>query len=300
VTVNRFWQLLFGRGIVATAADFGAQGALPSHPELLDWLAVEFIDSGWDVKALFKKLVMSGTYRQQSAATDETLAQDPTNRWLARGPRFRLQAEFIRDAALKSSGLLVDRIGGPSVHPYQPAGLWKEVSHYGSTPATAQVFVQDHGEALYRRSMYTYWKRTAPPPAMLTFDAPNREVCTITREPTNTPLQALVLLNDPQFVEAARHLAESVLKAQEAEDAAHLQRLFETVLSRLADREELRILEERLADERAYFGAQPGQAEAYLNVGEFIPDPSIDAPELAAWATVASMVLNLSEAVTRI
>ena len=173
VTVNRFWQMLFGRGLVTTSADFGARGSLPTHPALLDWLAITFVDSGFDTKALLKTMVMSATYRQSSRATPDLLTLDPQNALLARGPRFRLQAEFIRDQALAISGLLVRRLGGPSVRPYQPAGLWKEVSHYGSTPATAQTFAQDHGEKLYRRSLYTYWKRTAPPPGMMVFDAPN-------------------------------------------------------------------------------------------------------------------------------
>ena len=298
VSVNRFWQILFGRGIVASAADFGAQGALPTHPELLDWLAVEFVDDDWDVKALLKQMVMSAAYRQQSEASEKTIGQDPENVWLARGPRFRLQAEFIRDAALYTSGLMVNRIGGPSVNPYQPAGLWKEISHYGSSPATAQVFVQDHGEKLYRRSMYTYWKRTGPPPAMLTFDAPNREVCTITRESTNTPLQALVMLNDPQFVEANRHLAERLL-TMDKEDDERLATGFEIVLSRRPNRGELRILKDRLAEERAFYEENPDDAETYLAVGESPRNQSFDASEHAAWTAVASMIMNLSEAITR-
>jgi hypothetical protein len=214
VAVNRFWQTLFGTGIVKTTADFGAQGEWPSHPELLDWLAVDFVESGWDVKALVRKIVTSATYRQTSAASDDLIARDPANQLLARGPRFRLPAEFIRDAALKSSGLLVDRIGGPSVNPYTPGDLWREISHYGSSPATSQAFMQDHGEKLYRRSLYTYWKRTVPPPNMAAFDAPNREICTVQRASTTTPLQALVLLNDVQFVEAGRALAERMMQAR--------------------------------------------------------------------------------------
>ena len=212
VAVNRFWEMLFGQGIVSTTADFGSQGDPPTHPKLLDWLAVDFYESGWDVKRIMKKTLMSATYQQSSAGTPELWKQDPQNRLLARGGRFRLQAEAIRDATLKVSGLLVERVGGASVNPYQPEGLWREVSHYGSSPATAQVFVQDHGEKLYRRSMYTYWKRTVPPPNMQTFDAPNREVCLVSRARTNTPLQSLVLLNDVQFVEASRNYAERVMK----------------------------------------------------------------------------------------
>ncbi|MEY2879387.1 MAG: hypothetical protein RLZZ15_1767, partial [Verrucomicrobiota bacterium] len=219
VAVNRFWKMFFGTGLVATPADFGSQGEWPSHPELLDWLAVDFMEHGWDVKRLVTQIVTSATYRQSSAATPAMLERDPQNRLLARGPRFRLPAEFVRDTALAVSGLLVPRIGGPSVNPYTPGDLWREVSHYGSSPATAQTFVQDHGEKLYRRSLYTYWKRTAPPPSMMAFDAPNREVCTVARGNTTTPLQALVTLNDPQFVEAARAFAEKIL-ARPGDDTA--------------------------------------------------------------------------------
>ena len=299
VAVNRYWQLLFGRGIVQTAADFGSQGALPTHPELLDWLAVEFIDNEWDIKRLIKTMVMSATYRQASDASDKALQMDPENIWLSRGPRFRLQGEFIRDAALYVSGLMVDRIGGPSVNPYQPPGLWKEISHYGSSPATAQVFVQDHGEKLYRRSMYTFWKRTAPPPAMLTFDAPNREVCTIIRESTNTPLQALVTLNDPQFVEASRHLAERLLTLESDDDESRLAMGFEMVLSRQPNRTELNVLNSRLAEERVFYKNNPKDAEAYLAVGESPRNTSLEAVEHAAWTVVASMMMNLSETITR-
>ena len=299
VTVNRFWQMLFGKGIVETAADFGSQGSLPSHPELLDWLATDFTNNNWNVKALLKKMVMSSTYQQASITDEKLLNRDPANRLLARGPRFRLQAEFIRDAALKTSDLMVDRVGGPSVHPYQPAGLWKEISHYGSTPATAQVFVQDHGEKLYRRSLYTYWKRTLPPPSMLTFDAPNREVCTVTREVTNTPMQALVLLNDPQFVEASRHFASRILNATAQSDEERLRMAFEMVVSRQPDRKELAILKRRLKDELTYYKDAPDEATAYLHVGESKPDLNLPEDQLAAWTTVANMIFNLSEAITR-
>ena len=299
VTVNQIWQMLFGTGLVTTPADFGAQGALPSHPELLDWLAVSFIDSGWDTKALIKQIVMSATYRQQSHSTPQALETDPQNTYLARGPRFRLQAEFIRDAALHASGLLSDRIGGPSVKPYQPSGLWKEVSHYGSTPATAQVFVQDHGEKLYRRSMYTYLKRTAPPPSMITFDAPNREVCTVQRESTNTPLQALVLLNDPQFVEASRHLATRVLQNAPADDEALLAFAMHNVLNRAPDGFERDILTRRLREERAHYADHPDQALALLRVGDSPSPPDFPADEHAAWTVVCSLIMNLSESITR-
>ncbi len=298
VAVNRLWQTLFGTGIVKTTADFGAQGEWPSHPELLDWLAVDFVESGWDVKALVRKIVTSATYRQTSAASDELIERDPGNQLLARGPRFRLSAEFIRDAALKSSGLLVARIGGPSVNPYTPGDLWREISHYGSSPATSQAFMQDHGEKLYRRSLYTYWKRTVPPPNMAAFDAPNREICTVQRASTTTPLQALVLLNDVQFVEASRGLAERMVK-QSGDDAARLRWGFKECTSRPATDEELVVLAEMLGRERARYAADEGAAVEYLASGESLRDEQIPPAEHAAWSQVASLMMNLSEAVTR-
>ncbi len=227
VTVNRMWQELFGTGIVKTSEDFGTQGEPPSHPELLDWLAAEFVESGWDVKSLYRKMMLSATYRQSSTVRPE-LKRDPQNRLLARGPRFRLDAETIRDQALFVSGLLVDQVGGPSVKPYQPAGLWEAVGYTGSNTVE---FHQDHGEALYRRSLYTFWKRTSHPPNMAAFDAPNRESCTVRRERTNTPLQALVLMNDPHFVKASRQLAERVLME---ENRLPLDRIFRLAVGRPA------------------------------------------------------------------
>jgi hypothetical protein len=298
VAVNRFWHTLFGAGIVKTPADFGAQGEWPSHLELLDWLAVDFVESGWDAKALIRRIVTSATYRQSSAASAELLERDPANRLLARGPRFRLSAEAIRDSALKTSGLLVPWIGGPSVNPYTPGDLWREVSHYGSTPATAQTFVQDHGEKLYRRSLYTYWKRTVPPPNMAAFDAPNRETCVVERPVTTTPLQALVLLNDVQFVEAARAFAERIL-AHEGDAAARLRWAFEEVTSRPPSAEELIILESALYRETARYAANEAAARAFLANGESLRNERIPAVKHAAWAQVAALMMNLSEAVTR-
>jgi hypothetical protein len=298
VAVNRFWKMLFGTGLVATAADFGAQGEWPSHPELLDWLAVEFVASGWDVKALLRQIVRSQTYRQSSVASADALERDPQNRLLARGPRFRLPAEFIRDTALQVSGLLVPRLGGPSVNPYTPGDLWREISHYGSSPATAQTFVQDHGEKLYRRSLYTYWKRTAPPPNLAAFDAPNREVCTVSRANTTTPLQALVLLNDVQFVEAARALAERALQ-RPGDDPARLRWAFTACVSREPQAKEIEVLTGTLARERGRYAKDPAAAEAYLRSGESPRDPRIAPVEHAAWAQVASLLLNLSETITR-
>jgi hypothetical protein len=298
VAVNRFWKMLFGIGIVATPADFGSQGEWPSHPELLDWLASEFTRSGWDVKNLLKRIVLSDTYQQSSVSSRDLLERDPQNRLLARGPRFRLPAELVRDAALKASGLLAEHIGGPSVNPYSPGDLWREVSHYGSSPATAQTFVQDHGEKLYRRSLYTYWKRTAPPPNMSAFDAPNREVCTVARSNTTTPLQALVTLNDPQFVEAARALGQRALQ-QPGNDSTRLRWAFLEALSREPKPGELRILTGALARERTGYAAKPDLAQKVLSVGESARDPGLASIEHAAWMQVASLILNLSEAVTR-
>jgi len=298
VVVNRIWQIFFGTGLVKTGADFGMQGEAPSHPELLDWLAVDFVESGWDVKRLVRAIVTSRTYRQSSATTPDALARDPDNRLLARGPRFRLPAELVRDAALATSGLLVSQLGGPSVNPYTPGDPWREVSHFGSSPATAQSFIQDHGEKLYRRSMYTYWKRTMPPPNMATFDAPNRETCVVDRAITNTPLQALVLLNDVQFVEAARAFAERAL-TMSGDDAKRLAWAFREATSRMPDAQEEKVLARALARERAVFKADPDAAVALLAQGESPRNVALDAVEHAAWTQVAALILNLSEAVTR-
>ena len=299
VAVNRFWKMLFGSGLVSSAADFGSQGEWPSHPELLDWLAVDFVESGWDVKALLREIVLSKTYRQTSIPTPELMERDPQNRLLARGPRFRLPAEFIRDAALKISGLLVPRIGGPSVNPYTPGDLWREVSHYGSSPATAQTFVQDHGEKLYRRSLYTYWKRTAPPPNMMAFDAPNREVCTVSRGNTTTPLQALVTLNDVQFVEASRSFAQRIVLQQNRTDDARLRWAFLEATSRIPHSDETNILLSALAREKKRYAADDQKAAAFLASGESPIDTTLSMSELAAWSQIAAILLNLSETVTR-
>ena len=298
VAVNRFWQMLFGRGIVKTSADFGTQGEWPSHPELLDWLALTFQSSGWNVKDLIRRIVTSRTYRQSSNTTTELLERDPLNELLARGPRFRLSAEMIRDHALATSGLLVRRIGGPSVKPYHPGDLWRQISHYGSTPATSQTYVQDHGENLYRRSIYTYWKRTLPPPGMAAFDAPNREACVTERGVTNTPLQAFILMNDPQYVEASRVLAQHLL-SEEGSDQKRLQRAFEHVTSRLPDQEELEVLKIAIARERARYHSDISGAQNLLAVGESLPDPTLPAAEHAAWTNICGLLLNLSESVTR-
>jgi hypothetical protein len=299
VAVNRLWEHFFGRALSAVSADIGSQGQWPSHPELLDWLAVDFRENGWDRKRMIKLIVTSAAYRRSSDATADQLAGDPRNEWLARGPRFRLTAEQIRDQALAFAGLLVPRIGGPSVNPYQPGDLWRRVSHYGSSPATAQTFVQDHGEKLYRRSLYTYWKRTLPPVNLAIFDAPNREVCAIGRIPTNTPLQALVTLNDPQFVEAARAFAGRMLAESHADDAARIRQAFLTVTARPPADEETRTLLATLKRERELYQADPAAAEAILAIGEAPRDRRLPAPEHAAWTQVATLLLNLSETLTK-
>lgn len=295
VTVNRFWQQLFGIGLVKTAEDFGAQGDFPSHPELLDWLAVEFVQSGWDVKRFLKLLVMSEVYRQSSYVSPDLAAKDPENRLLARGPRFRLDAEVVRDSALAISGLLVEKVGGPSVKPYQPPGVWEAVAYPTSNTAN---FQRDDGEALHRRSLYTFWKRTAHPPAMATFDAPSREACTVRRSRTNTPLQALVLMNDEQYVEAARALARRALAWPGATDAERLADAFRLATGRRPTPPELAILVESLEKLRRRFGADV-EAASSLAASDAPGNPAHDPQELAAWTMVASMLLNLDETITK-
>jgi hypothetical protein len=257
VTVNRFWQELFGNGIVRTTGDFGVSGELPSHPELLDWLAVEFRESGWDVKKFYKILVMSAAYRQSEAATREKLEKDPANRLVSRGPRFRMDAEEVRDYALAASGLLSGKVGGPSVRPYQPEGVWEAVAMIGSN---TRDYKQDSGESLYRRSLYTFWKRAAPPASMDIFNAPAREVCTVRRERTNTPLQALVTLNDPQFVEAAKVLAERTIRKGGATDDEKIDFLGRRLLSRPFRPEEASVVKASLADLTKHYRAHAGDA----------------------------------------
>ncbi|MFY7817184.1 MAG: DUF1553 domain-containing protein [Akkermansiaceae bacterium] len=298
VAVNRLWEVAFGRGLSTSTADFGSQGMWPTHPELLDWMAVQFMDRGWNVKEMMKLIVMSRTYRQSSHTTAAVMERDPVNEWYARGPRFRLSAESIRDQALAVSGLLVSRIGGPSVKIYQPGDLWRAVSHYGSTPATAQTFVQDHGEKLYRRSLYTYWKRTLPPTSLATFDAPNREVCTVGRTNTNTPLQALVLLNDPQFVEAARHFGLRMLR-QGGDERSGLSYGFRAIVSRDPSPKELALLESSLREELSKFSSKEETARQYLGTGESSLSSEFPLEKQAAWAAVAQLLLNLSETITR-
>lgn len=294
VTVNRYWYMLFGTGIVKSLEDFGAQGEWPSHPQLLDWLAVDFVESGWNIKRMLRQMVMSAAYRQSSRVTPDLLEKDPENRLVSRGPRFRLQGEFIRDNALAASGLLVPAIGGPGVKPYQPPGLWNEVSLSGNVR-----FVADKGENLYRRSLYIYWKRSAPAPAMTLFDTPSREKCTLRRSRTNTPLQALVTLNDVQFVEAARALAERVIRDGSA-SLEHRIVLAHRLVTGVAPRPAvLKILAEAYHEELAVFKESPERAAGFLAIGDSKRDDSIDAAEHAALSVVTSMILNLDAALTR-
>jgi mono/diheme cytochrome c family protein len=294
-TVNRLWQQHFGVGLVKTPFDLGVQGEWPAHRELLDWLALELSTGGWDVKRLHRLMVTSATYRQSSAVTRERLEKDPENRLLSRGPRFRLDAEVLRDQALAVSGLLVDKRGGAGVNPYQPEGLWLEVAFPTSN---TKDFKADSGEALYRRTLYTFWKRTSPPPNMTTFDAPSREYCTVRRERTNTPLQALVLLNDPQFVEAARKLGERMVREGGATVEGRLSHGFRLVSGRRATADELAVLRTLFEKQRAAYEAAPAEAEALLAVGEAKASSLIPPAELAAYALVANALLNLDEAVT--
>jgi len=294
VAVNRWWEMFFGTGIVETVEDFGSQGAWPSHPELLDWLATELVGLKWDVKGTIKTIVMSATYRQSSAASKELIERDPRNRLLARGPRVRLPAETIRDNALAISGLLNEKVGGPSVKPYQPAGLWEDVS-----VERRAIYKADAGEGLYRRSMYTYWKRTCPPPGMTTLDAPDRETCTIRRARTNTPLQALMLLNDPTYLEASRKLAERMLVDGGSTTEARLDHGYRLAVSRTATTGERVVFEQILSRAAERFKKDPKAAEALLGVGASPRASGMDASTLAAWTTVASMILNLDETITK-
>ncbi len=291
VAVNRDWQMLFGTGLVKTVDVFGWQGEPPSHPELLDWLATEFARSGWDSKAMLRLMVTSATYRQSSRLAPQILARDPENRLLARGPRLRLTAEMIRDQALFLGALLVDRIGGPSVKPYQPPGLWSEL--------TDDKYVQDHGPDLYRRGLYTFWKRTIPPPMMSAFDAPARETCIVRETRTNTPLQALSVLNDVTFIEAARAFAERILEAPAASPEMRLSVAFEAATGRLPKPAELAILRQSLDDQRSRFRGDPASAGALLESGESRADPKLDPVELAAYTAVTQLILNLDETITK-
>ncbi len=295
VTMNRTWSYLFGIGIVESSADFGIMGARPSHPKLLDWLAAEFVDSKWDYRHMIKLMVTSAAYRQSGVVSPEKLEKDPSNRLIARGPRYRLDAEQIRDLALSASGLLSPKVGGPSVKPYQPEGIWEAVAMPQSNTRT---YRQDSGEALYRRSLYTMWKRTAAPPSMEIFNAPTRETFCVRRDLTNTPLQALVLMNDPQFVEACRELGSRALQ-EEQEFDARLDFVTTRLVGRKMDAAERKIISEFLDTALADFRLKTDEAVKFINTGATPPRKDADAPELAAWTLLASQILNLDETITR-
>jgi len=290
VAVNRYWQMYFGAGIVKTVEDFGSQGEWPGNPELLDWLASQFVLSGWNVKAMQKTIVMSASYRQSSKASPELLQRDPENRLIARGPRFRLPAEAVRDQALAVSGLLVEKLGGPSVKPYQPPGLWEELSGGAG-------YRQDHGEALYRRSLYTFWKRASPPPMMASFDSAGREACTVRETRTNTPLQALELMNDVAFVEASRALAQRMMKQASPEQNIDLG--FRLATARFPTPHERDILMNSYRYNLDRYQTHPEAALQLLGQGETPRDTTLNPAEIAAWTNVASLILNLDETVTR-
>ena len=297
VVVNRFWQHLFGVGIVKTSGDFGLQGQAPSHPQLLDWLAVEFSESGWDVKRFLRTIVLSSTYRQESSTREQPGLSDPENRLVSRGPRFRLPAEVIRDQALFLAGLLSETVGGPSVRPYQPEGLYDGVVVGADYPGTR--WIESQGEDLYRRSLYTFWKRTLPHPAMTVFDAPDREFCTARRTVTNTPLQALTLMNDPTFVEAARKLAERVLRGAASDPKDRVRLLFQIAAGRLPDGSEEEILLQSLDRFLDSFAESGSAAAELLAVGRSPADERIDRVQLAAYGALASLILNLDEVISK-
>jgi hypothetical protein len=291
VTVNRFWQLLFGAGLVKTTEDFGAQGELASHPQLLDWLAAEFVENGWDTKAILKTIVMSHTYRQSSKILPKPLQVDPTNRLYARAPRLRLPGNVLRDQALFVSGLLVEKQGGPSVFPYQPAKLWEEASN--------AKYTVGKGEDLYRRSLYTYWKRTLAPPTMAVLDTADRESCSVKPKVTNTPLQALTLMNDITFVEAARKLGERFLKYPSGSDRDRIAFAFRSVASRNPTPQELEVLVLAMGNYRVEFERDPERANTTLKIGASKADHELPAIELAAATALANVLLNLDEVTTR-
>lgn len=291
VTVNRLWQSIFGTGLVKTAEDFGVQGEPPSHPELLDWLACELVDSGWDLKHLIRLLVTSATYRQSSVADPDRTERDPENRWLSRGPRFRMPSWMIRDSALAAAGLLSARIGGPPVRPYQPAGVWEEAT-FGN-----KRYTQDHGEALYRRSLYVFWRRIVGP--TMFFDSANRQTCVVRTPRTNVPLHALLTLTDPGYLEAARSLAQHLLHTPTANDAHRLDLAARRILARSLETDEARILSQGLDRNRTHLKSRPADAEKLLALGESSRDPALDPIEHAAWMLACHTLLNLDEALTK-
>ncbi len=295
VFVNQLWQEFFGRGIVKSTGDFGMQGDLPSHPELLDWLAVDFMEHGWDIKRLVKQMVMSATYRQSAVASKQKTNADPENVYLSRGPRFRLPAEFVRDLVLSSSGLLVRTIGGPSVKPYQPKGLWEQAT---SGRGALASYKQDHGDSLYRRGMYTFIKLTVPPPSMIIFDASNRDQCEVKRLKTNTPLQALIMMNDPTVLEASRVLAEKILAEKKDEDYS-LAKAFRLIICRKPTDKELKILKRYHTEQLQLFKEKKLSADTTLEQGEYRHDDKLDKNTIAALMKTIAMIYNMEEAVTK-
>jgi len=296
VAVNRYWQMIFGRGLVNTPDDFGSQGELPSHPELLDWLAVEFVESNWNVKKLIKLIVTSATYQQASESDENTLAFDPENRWLGRGTQQRLTAEMLRDQALKVSGLMNEQVGGPSVKPYQPEGLWTQVSSGGRYQ---RKYMVANGQDRHRRSLYTYWKRIQPPPAMTIFDAASRNQCIVKRQSTNTPLQALVLLNDPQFVEASKAMAVRIMHECGNDLNERIAFAFRAITSREPDTEEMDILQSLFQYEMDEFLKFPERAEMYLLTETIQASENLNQAEFAAYGVLTSAIFNLSESLQK-
>jgi hypothetical protein len=289
------WQEFFGRGIVKTSGDFGMQGELPTHPELLDWLALDFMNHGWDIKRLVKEIVMSSTYRQSAEIPKGKLAIDPENKFLSRSPRLRLPSELVKDHVLASSGLLVEEIGGPSVKPYQPDGIW-ELSTSGR--GVLANYVQDHGDKLYRRGMYNFIKRTVPPPVMLMFDASNRDQCEVKRISTNTPLQALIMMNDPMVLEASRVLAQRLM-LEDLSTEDRIAKAFRLILCRRGAEKELGLLQTYFEDEKEYFEAHPEKTEEKLKAGEYKQEKTDDVAGTAALMQVISTLYNTDEAITR-
>ncbi|MGN6386975.1 MAG: DUF1553 domain-containing protein, partial [Verrucomicrobiota bacterium] len=296
VTVNRFWQEIFGTGIVRTTGDFGVSGELPINQELLDWMAVDFREHNWDVKRYFKMLVMSAAYRQSPVTTPDKLSKDPDNRLLSRGPRFRMDAEMVRDYALAASGLLSQKIGGPSVRPYQPDGVWEMVA---MPESNTRNYERDEGEKLYRRSMYTFWKRAAPPASMEIFNAPSRETCTVRRERTNTPLQALATMNDPQFVEAARYLAERSLTEGGKSEEDRLNFISERLLARPLREDERKVVMSVLKDLITHYSEAPEEAKKLVEVGESKPNEQLEPTTVAAYTMVVNQLMNLDEVLNK-
>jgi hypothetical protein len=286
VTVNRYWQMFFGKGLVGTPEDFGSQGSLPTHPELLDWLAYRFVHEGWDLQGLVKEMVLSQAYRQSSVATAEQRAKDPENVLLGRARRYRLPAEMIRDNMLFTSGLLVEKAGGPPTKPYEVAASFKPVDH-------------EKGSGLYRRSLYTYWKRTSPAPVMIALDAPKRDVCMVKRDVTATPLQAFVYMNDPQAIEAARTMAATLLGTYKMSPESGLVDLFRRLTSRVPESRELRVLTQMLTEQMTHFNARPEQAIAYLKTGESPISEGADVPILAAWTVVVNSLMAYDDCVMK-